>query len=202
MQILKAKVWWSRTQGLHQIQKPFFQCVLTSSHKLSSSEHSYSSHLQPLDSQSSIGTFQHMSSPRDLATNQTVIRGKHELQLDAAALRIVHCSADSSSTDTMSRRQQVVQAVHRPVRKGSQHCVNVLKELLPQEVSTAKWCLQLHVLAGSKPCCSRASITCCKCNREMCRKHTCVVHHVAVHETYSSAVLTVLSLMSSVASAV
>jgi hypothetical protein len=88
-------------------------------------------------SQSSNGTFQHMSSPSELEASQTVIRGKYEPQLDAAAVRIVHCSADSSSTDTMSRRQQVVQAVRRPVRNGSRHCVNVLKELLPQEVSTA-----------------------------------------------------------------
>ena len=49
---------------------------------------------------------------------------------------IVHCTADSSSTShQMSRRHQVVEAVRGPVSSGSRHCVNVLKEIMPQEVS-------------------------------------------------------------------
>jgi hypothetical protein len=49
---------------------------------------------------------------------------------------VVHCTANSSSSN-MSRRDQVVRAVRRPVSKGSHHCVNLLKELLPKDVSEA-----------------------------------------------------------------
>lgn len=77
---------------------------------------------------------------------------KYPVATDAPAVTVVHCTADDNSSGSSgdssmadSRRQRVLRAVRRPVSTGSRQCVNVLKELLPREVSLVPMHHCLHV---------------------------------------------------------